>query len=187
MSLSKPEDDNIVKRAIRQYLRLLREKPVLTKSLTSACTGAVSSLLSQYVSMSKTNTRTVNWKNVMAFALTGFLFVGPVMHNFYRLLEQVAPKTSPHSVLKKMIIDRILYTPVFLLTYLYLLSIFEGHSLKVAKSKVDQVYPHAIRMNWKVLTVIQYININYIPQQYRVLFGNAISLAWNCYIAIKRS
>jgi hypothetical protein len=41
----------------------------------------------------------------------------------------------------------------------------QGHRLGLAKTKVDQVYMHALKMNWKVLTIIQYININHIPQQ----------------------
>lgn len=187
MSLSKPQDDSVVKKLIKRYLKLLQERPILTKSCTSACTGAIGSILSQYVSSASGQPMSINLRNVLAFALTGFVFVGPVMHNFYRLLEQVVPKTADYAVLKRMIIDRVFYTPFFLITYLYLLSLFEGHGISLAKKKVDQVYMHALKLNWKVLTVIQYININHIPQQYRVLFGNAISLAWNCYIALKRS
>jgi hypothetical protein len=188
MSLSKPRDDNILQRIIGQYLKLLREKPLLTKSCTSACTGAIGSILSQCVSTAGgQRPNSINWRNVLAFALTGFVLVGPTLHNFYQLLEQVVPKSASKAVLKRLLIDRVLFTPAFLLVYLYCLSLFEGHGLKLARRKVDQVYFMALKMNWKVLTLIQYINISYVPQQYRVLFSNSISLAWNCYIALKRS
>jgi peroxisomal membrane protein 2 len=187
MSLSKPENDNIIQRIVRQYLKLLREKPLLTKACTSACTATVGSLLSQYVSTPAGRSLHVNWRNVLAFALTGFLFVGPVLHNFYQLLEQLVPKNANRAALKRLLIDRFLFTPFFLIVYLYCLSLFEGHGLKLAKTKVDQVFLMALKMNWKVLTIIQYVNINYVPQQYRLLVGNVISLAWNSYIALKRS
>jgi len=57
------------------------------------------------------------------------------MHNFYHFLEQIAPKNAPYSVLKRMFIDRFLYTPFFLLTYLYCLSLIEGHGFALAKKK----------------------------------------------------
>jgi hypothetical protein len=188
MSLSKPHDDNnILQKAVQVYLRLLRDRPLLTKSCTSACTATIGSLLSQYVSKPSGKSLVINWKNVRAFALTGFLFVGPLMHTFYQVLEQIVPKNAKRAALKRLIIDRFFFTPFFLIVYLYCLSLFEGHGLQLAKTKVDQVFLMALKMNWKVLTLVQYININYVPQQYRVLVGNVVSLAWNCYIALQRA
>lgn len=34
MSLSKPQDENIARKALRQYMKLLQERPVLTKACT---------------------------------------------------------------------------------------------------------------------------------------------------------
>lgn len=54
-----------------------------------------------------------------------FLFVGPVMHNFYRFLERVVPKDASRVFLKRLLIDRFLYTPFFLIVYLYSVAILE--------------------------------------------------------------
>lgn len=184
MSLSKSQDDNFFKAIVQKYLRLLHEKPLLTKACTSACTGALGNLMSQWLVPSASGK--INWRSVLAFALTGFCFVGPVMHNFYRYLEKVVPKNASRVFLKRLLIDRFLYTPFFLIVYLYSVALLEGLPGKIDHEKVLAVYRIAVVMNWKALTIIQFININYVPQQYRVLVGNFISLAWNCYIALKR-
>lgn len=184
MSLSKPNHDSGVKALLRRYQRLLKERPVLTKACTSACTAALGNLLSQYIVPSGSNR--INWRSVLAFAMTGFLFVGPVMHHFYRFLEKAVPSNSSRVTMKRLLIDRFLYTPLFLIIYLYCVSVFESRSFDLDHQKILGVYKIAVKMNWKALTIVQYINIKYVPQEYRVLVGNVISLAWNCFIAMKR-
>ncbi|KAK7172796.1 hypothetical protein R3I93_002808 [Phoxinus phoxinus] len=43
-----------------------------------------------------------------------------------------------------------------------------------------------MKMNWKVWTPFQFININYIPVQFRVLFANLVALFWYAYLASVR-
>ncbi|XP_031697269.1 protein SYM1-like [Anarrhichthys ocellatus] len=37
-------------------------------------------------------------------------------------------------------------------------------------------YWTALKMNWKVWTPFQFININFVPVQFRVLFANSVAL-----------
>ena len=37
--------------------------------------------------------------------------------------------------------------------------------------------------NWKVWTVPQFVNVNFVPQKFRVLFANMVSLVWNVYLS----
>jgi hypothetical protein len=37
--------------------------------------------------------------------------------------------------------------------------------------------------NWKIWTVPQFVNINFVPAQFRVLFANVVGLAWNAYLS----
>ncbi|TNN21620.1 Peroxisomal membrane protein 2 [Liparis tanakae] len=41
-------------------------------------------------------------------------------------------------------------------------------------------------MNWKVWTPFQFININFVPVQFRVLFANMVALFWYAYLASVR-
>jgi len=77
-------------------------------------------------------------------------------------------------------LDIILCTVLQLHAYLSV----QGHGIALAKKKVDQVYMHALKMNWKILTVIQYININYVPQQ--VVIKHSIFVDLSTFIQFLR-
>jgi len=197
MSLSRPSDPgtsdkasgNILTAALQQYAKLLREKPILTKSCTSACTGALGNILAQLLLMrsSAGNKNHIELYPVLCYAATGFILVGPAMHHYYKLLEEVVPHYARRCTAKRMLIDRLMYTPAFLFVYLFFLCTLEGCTPEVALKKIKIVYWIVYTANLKFLTLLQYINLNYVPQQYRVLFGNVVSVFWSCYIATKRS
>jgi len=202
MSLSKPRDpevrdagspdkapSNIFTAALQQYARLLREKPILTKSCTSACTGALGNILSQVLILrsSAGSRKHLDLYSILCYAATGFILVGPAMHHYYRLMEEIVPRHVKACSAKRMLIDRLVYTPSFLFVYLFFLCMLEGCGPELAMKKIRLVYWIVYTANLKALTVLQYINLNYVPQQYRVLFGNVVSVFWSCYIATKRS
>ena len=56
---------------------------------------------------------------------------------------------------------------------------------KVAAENVKKAYSSALALNWKIWTVVQYVNFQFVPLDYRVLFGNAALLFWwNCYLSL---
>jgi len=202
MSLSKPGDnarrssgDNdegckaALSKALQLYSSLLQRKPVLTKACTSACTGALGNLLSQYLTIRSSSgiKKRVDWYSVACYAVTGFVLVGPAMHHYYRLVEKLLPTTVSYCRVKRLLVDRLLYTPAFLFVYLYLLCILEGCGPQLARKKIEAIYWTLYRANLKVLTLLQFINLSYVPHQFRVLFGNLVAIFWSCYIASKRA
>jgi peroxisomal membrane protein 2 len=189
MSFSKPSDDDSgpLAKLLQGYIRLLKEKPLLTKACTSACTGALGNLLSQYLRPSQGSPKHIDWCSVLNYAITGFVLVAPLMHNYYRLVEKFIPIYVSQYKLKRLLVDRLLYTPAFLVAYLYFMCLVEGCGPALARKKVEAMFWIIYTMNLKILTVIQFINLSYVPPQYRVLFGNAVSILWSCYVASKRS
>ena len=58
-------------------------------------------------------------------AFCSFVFTGPVTHYMYQMLEQVVSKSSQCSSLKKVVIDRLLFAPPYLLVLFYSVAIME--------------------------------------------------------------
>ncbi|WAR02830.1 PXMP2-like protein [Mya arenaria] len=120
---------------------------------------------------------------------TRFCVSAPIIHYFYIFLSKVAPpKDKPSQVdnIKRLLIDRLIFTPPFIVLFLYVVTILEGQGSAEAVKKIREQFWTILKMNWKVWTIFTYININYIPQRYRVLFGNTVGLFWTVFIAIKR-
>lgn len=183
-----PSDIGLIKKLVNNYSKLLHERPVLTKSLTSALIAGLGDLISQFIS-SNHGSR-FNWRSTFAFTTFGLIFNGPLTHHFYMLLDQLLPpgtaKSGKYSTIKRVLFDRLILAPPYLLLCFYMLSILEGRSSIEACQKIRETYWTLLKMNWKIWTVFQYININYVEPEYRVLFTNVLSLIWTIYVATFR-
>jgi len=176
MSLSKPT--SIVYNLIGAYLQRLYISPLKTKAITSCIIAALGNVVSQKMS----GARQLNEDSVLAFALFGLLFGGPVPHYFYTYIRLLVKQ--PLGIL---LIERLVYMPCFQALALYLLAIFEGKPHQVACAQMQRLYLPTLMANLKYLTLFHYINIKYVPPMLRVLMVNLIGFAWIIYLANKRA
>ncbi|CAL4129298.1 unnamed protein product, partial [Meganyctiphanes norvegica] len=166
---------------IQAYNGCLVAQPLATKMCTSAVSSLLGDLLGQII-----NGQRINSVSLAKYALYGFVITGPLTHNFYKYLDRLVPPGPSVAVLKRMLIDRLLFAPFFLLVTLYVLARLEGKSHRDTAKEVKLKYWMVLVTNWKVWTPFQYININYIPAQYRSLFANLVAIGWMVYLANKR-
>ncbi|XP_011694926.1 PREDICTED: PXMP2/4 family protein 3 isoform X2 [Wasmannia auropunctata] len=176
MSLSKPT--NILYNLVGAYLQRLYTSPLRTKAITSCIIAALGNVASQKLSGAKQ----LNEDSVLAFALFGLLFGGPVPHYFYTYIRLLVK--NPLGIL---LIERLIYTPCFQALALYLLAIFEGKPHRVACVQMQRLYLPTLMANLKYLTLFHYINIKYVPPMLRVLMLNLVGFAWVVYLAKKRT
>ncbi|KAL5015865.1 hypothetical protein ScPMuIL_005454 [Solemya velum] len=179
----------IVEKLLNRYIKLLVEKPVLTKGLTSCVVAGLGNFVSQLVSGNpNSKDGRIVWRSVLAYSTFGLVFSGPLIHHFYRLMEKLMPssrksKTDP---IKRIILDRLIFAPPFIVLFLYVIAILEGQGNAAAIQKIRDQYWSILLLNWKVWTPVQYLNVNYIPPKYRVLFGNLIAFVWTIIVARQR-
>ncbi|CAM5100045.1 unnamed protein product [Eretmochelys imbricata] len=174
------------RRVLARYLLLLRLHPLLTKAASSAVLSALGSLLSQFIERSRKkpgSSKSLDLSGPLRFAIYGFLFTGPLSHYFYLYLEQLIPSNVPFAMVKRLLLDRLVVAPPFLLLFFFVMNLLEGKDLSAFAEKIKSGYWVALKMNWKVWTPVQFINVNYVPMQFRVLFGNLVSLFWFAYLA----
>ncbi|CAG5114917.1 unnamed protein product [Candidula unifasciata] len=182
----KPANNGILHRAVAEYVRLLQDRPIITKAATNAIISGIGNIISQLVAPDPATGGRINWRSVLAYSSFGFLVNGPLVHHFYAFLEKAVPKSTPNATLKRVLIDRLLFAPPFLLLFLYYVSLVEGAGNKGAVRKITDTYWLILKLNWTAWTFVQYININHVPLKYRTVFGNLCSLIWMMFISIKR-
>nr|XP_053632446.1 peroxisomal membrane protein 2-like [Cherax quadricarinatus]XP_053632454.1 peroxisomal membrane protein 2-like [Cherax quadricarinatus] len=173
---------SVINNGLHYYNEFLYVRPLLTKACTSAFTGALGDFLGQLI----TKQPSINYCSIARYAGYGFVVTGPLAHHFYKMLDKVVPTTAWGAAFKRLLIDRLMFSPLLLLLSLYLLSRLEGKSHRTCAKEVQLKYWAALKMNWKVWTPVQYININYVPQQYRSLFANVVAIFWIIYLTNKR-
>ncbi|XP_012223835.1 peroxisomal membrane protein 2 [Linepithema humile] len=176
MSLSKPS--TIIYGLLGAYFQRLYTNPLKTKAITSCVIAALGNLVSQKLS----GARHLNEDSILAFALFGLFFGGPVPHYFYTYIHLLV--RHPLGIL---LIERLIYTPCFQALALYMLAIFEGKSHRIACNQMQKLYLPMLMANLKYLTLLQFINIKYIPPMLRVLVVNLVGFIWVIYLANKRA
>nr|XP_004544619.1 peroxisomal membrane protein 2 [Maylandia zebra] len=184
-------DSSVHFRLLQQYLVLLKKYPILTKSVTSGILSALGNLLSQFVEARKKAQKGAPVSNIDAagaarYTIYGLLITGPVSHLFYQLMEVWIPTTDRFCVVKRLLLDRLIFAPGFLLLFYFVMNILEAKGWTDFEKKMRRSYWTALKMNWKVWTPFQFININFVPVQFRVLFANMIALFWYAYLASVR-
>ncbi|KAJ8415284.1 hypothetical protein AAFF_G00422640 [Aldrovandia affinis] len=184
-------DSAFHRRLLQQYLLLLKKYPILTKSVTSGILSALGNLLSQTLERRKnikdgSSKKDVDLLGPARFAIYGLCVTGPLSHYFYQLLELLLPSTVPYCTLKRLLLDRLVFAPAFLLLFFFVMNALEGRTFSAFQGKVRAGYWPALKMNWKVWTPFQFININYVPVEFRVLFANLVALFWYAYLASVR-
>lgn len=163
-----------------RYRELLNSRPILTKSLTSSAVSGLGSVISQLISG-----KHISAKSLSAFILFGGVVTGPICHYFYLYLDKAVPSGGALRLALRIIIDRLGFSPIFLLVSLYVLGRLQGASHQKVTQGIGGNYWPCLLANWKIWTIPQLINIGYIPPQYRVLFANMVALVWNVYLAKK--
>ncbi|XP_015603276.1 PXMP2/4 family protein 3 [Cephus cinctus] len=176
MAFSKPT--HIIYNLVGAYFESLYENPLKTKALTSCVIATLGNLASQRLS----GVKYLNQDSLIAFGLFGLLFGGTIPHYFYKYVQSIT--RNPLGIL---LIERLMYTPCFQALSLYLLARFEGHSDEVARKQVEKLYWPILTANWKYLTLLQFINIKFVPPMLQVLVVNLIGFLWVIFLANKRA
>ncbi|XP_033321734.2 peroxisomal membrane protein 2 [Megalopta genalis] len=176
MALSKPMD--LILQLTSAYFERLYNSPVKTKAITSCIIASLGNIVSQKISGAKF----VNGENVVVYGLFGLFFGGPIPHYFYQFIHPIV-----RNPLLLLLIERCLYTPCYQALTLYMLALFEGNASKDAVKQMKRLYWPVLSANLKYLTLLQFINIKYVPPVLRVLVVNLIGFLWVIYLAQQRS
>ncbi|XP_069352824.1 peroxisomal membrane protein 2 isoform X2 [Eulemur rufifrons] len=154
--------------------------------IISGVLSALGNLLTQMIekkSRKKENSPSLDVSGPLRYAVYGFFFTGPLSHHFYLLLERWVPPEVPLAGVKRLLLERLLVAPAFLLLFFLVMNFLQGQDAVAAVATVRAHFWPALRTNWRVWTPMQFININYVPLQFRVLFANLVALFWYAYLA----
>lgn len=70
------------------------------------------------------------WLIVWPFFHDRFCVTGPLIHYFYEALDKIIPRQVSYSKAKRLLVDRGLFSPLFLLLFFYVVAILEVRCLK---------------------------------------------------------
>jgi len=115
-------------------------------------------------------------------ASIGFMLSGPMLHQWYKILDRMVQGSGKVAVIKKIAADQLIFTPISLLAFLGLLNGLEGKSLEQTKEKIQRDFVPILLVNWTVWPLAQYVNFALIPAPQRVLYVTVLGIFWNSFL-----
>ena len=121
-----------------------------------------------------------NTKRSMHMAASG-LVVGPLCHYWYLYLDRWLPGRSLRVVIKKLAMDQLICSPLYIASFLWTTCLLENKSWKDFKKECTGKGWRLYFAEWVVWTPAQFVNFCFLPPKFRVLYDNFISLGVDCY------
>lgn len=113
-------------------------------------------------------------------AFTGLL-IGPFVHYWYILLDGRFRGRGFRTLVKKVVLDQIICSPVYLGMFVLSLGVLEGRKWSQIKEDVMGKGPVLYAAEWVVWPPAQAVNFYLLPTKYRVLYDNSISLMFDFF------
>ncbi len=149
---------------------------------SSGILAGVGDLLSQYL---EGKNKSFDSQRTKKFFLTGIFFVGPFLYTHYTYVLPALDFTfiPLSSALRKVIVDQTYGSCAYFFSFYSFVNFFEGRSFEETKDQLRSKLWPTLLTNWKVWPFINFVNFQYIPISYQVLFNNFFSLFFNAYLS----
>jgi len=110
---------------------------------------------------------------------------GPLHHYTYLWMERLLPGTAKATVMRKILADQIIVSPVFIVHYFYTAFFLGGKSIQETNEILRAKFLTIYMADWLIWPPTQFINFFFVPLKYRVLYINLITMFYNiflCYV-----
>ncbi|XP_073492981.1 mpv17-like protein 2 [Phyllobates terribilis] len=119
---------------------------------------------------------------------TGRMFIignclGPLDHYWYIWLDRLLPRATVQVVVKKVLLEQILVSPILGVLFFVGVGSMEGQSIRNSWAEFQGKFWEMYKTEWCVWPPAQLINFYYLPTKYRVMYVNVLTLGWDVYLS----
>ncbi|XP_010551679.1 PREDICTED: peroxisomal membrane protein PMP22 [Tarenaya hassleriana] len=167
----------------RKYLIQLQAHPLRTKAITAGVLAGCSDAIAQKIS----GVKKLQFRRLLLLMLYGFAYGGPFGHFLHKLMDAIFKgKKDNRTVAKKVLLEQLTSSPwnnFLFMTYFGL--VVEGRPWNLVKHKVRKDYPSVQLTAWKFWPLVGWMNYQYVPLQFRVLFSSFVASCWAIFLNLK--
>jgi protein Mpv17 len=177
------------------YDEWLHRQPLLTKMVTSSVLFGLGDRLAQRVEkISKTDEELAEMAKdsvvqegqllsesaakTVRMMVWGGLFLSPMMHTWYNLMERVFVGTGKLVAAKKVVADMVFVAPQMPIWFFTSTSVMAGKPFQQALDDAVEKQPMMLMANYMLWPAANSITYGVMPLQYRLLFANFVNVGW---------
>lgn len=97
-------------------------------------------------------------------------------------MEHFLPGNALKTIVKKLLTDQLMVSPICISQFFYSASLLEGKSLAESTNVLKTKFLTVYITDWSVWPAAQFINFYFVPLPYRVLYINVMTMFYNCYL-----
>jgi protein Mpv17 len=98
-------------------------------------------------------------------------------------LDCIVIGTGPREVVSKILIDQLLWCPIFMICYFSYLGICENDPIPVIVSKIQQDLFTAITTSWKIWPLAHAIQFRWVATKHRIIYINCIEVCFIMFLS----
>ncbi|KAK0578185.1 hypothetical protein LWI29_006450 [Acer saccharum] len=174
---------SVAKRGLQQYLLQLQQHPLRTKAITAGVLSAISDIVAQKLS----GIQKLQLRRLLLKVLFGVAYLGPFGHFLHIILDKIFKgKKDTKTVAKKVVLENLTSSPwnnLFFMVYYGM--VIEGRPWMQVKTKIKKDYPSVQYTAWTFWPVVGWINHQYVPLQFRVIFTSAVAMFWGIFLNLR--
>ncbi|XP_026737873.1 mpv17-like protein 2 [Trichoplusia ni] len=106
---------------------------------------------------------------------------GCLCHHWYIFLDKVIIGRTFDMVIKKLVLDQCICSPIIILSFFATVAIFEDDPIENLTEEVSEKFWTLYKAEWVVWPPAQIINFYLLPTRYRVAYDNTVSLGYDVY------
>ncbi|KAJ8621994.1 hypothetical protein MRB53_030523 [Persea americana] len=163
----------IAKRGWEKYLLQLQLHPLRTKAITAGVLAGISDSVAQKLS----GFQRLQLRRLLLKVLFGFAYGGPFGHFLHKLMDSIFKgRKDNKTVAKKVLLEQLTSSPwnnMFFMIYYGL--VVEGRPWFEVRKKIKKGYPSVQLTAWMFWPIVGWINHQYMPLQFRVVFHSFVA------------
>lgn len=161
--------------------RLFSSKYLLYTNVgISISLSGIGDVLEQHYEIIKGDWHSWSFIRTRNMAISG-MFIGIACHHWYNFLDAKMAGRTVGIVLKKVIVDQLICSPLCISILFLTLAVLENNSLAELKNEIQKKAHRLYIAEWVIWPPAQIMNFYFLPTRYRVLYDNTISLGYDVY------
>ncbi|PKA59035.1 Peroxisomal membrane protein PMP22 [Apostasia shenzhenica] len=174
---------SVAKKGWEQYMLQLQRHPLRTKAITSGVLAGISDSVAQKLS----GIQRIQLRRLLLKIIFGFAYGGPFGHFLHKLLDKIFKgKKDNKTVAKKVLLEQFTSSPWNNFLFLvYFGLIVEGRPWAQVKNKIKKDYLSLQLTSWMFWPIVGWINHQYMPLQFRVIFHSFVACCWGIFLNLR--